>query len=245
MAADSTLETWERWLDLLYQHIVELHHDRVIWKELVELVEANRDIPDPWFFLDWVGRLWATTTVVGIRRLDDKDKNSISLVRLIDDIGKHPEVLSRQHYRSMYEATYPGDEWMQRRADEEFDEYVGAGLDVIQTEMTARDLADVRSAAATIRRHVNKYVAHTDERAGPPTATYADLDAALDGVTAIYRRYSLLIKGSAPADMAPTMQFDWKQPFLIAWRPDNAYLDALRRQGRVPRPDRDPDQEDG
>ncbi len=240
MAVESeTPERWTQWLEVLFQHIVELHDHRAIWNELVDMVQANREIPDPWFFLDWVGRLWASTMVVGIRRLDDRDPKSVSLARLIADVGKHPELASRKHHRSRHAETYPGDDWMQRRADEEYDDYVGSGLPL--AEMVQRDLDKLRAAGAAIRHHVNKYVAHTDEHAGPPTATYADIDAALDGVTALYRRYSSLITGSAPSAMTPTHQFDWTQPFLVAWKPDGDYLEALRRQGQVPRADpRDP-----
>jgi hypothetical protein len=230
-------ERWTLWLEVLYRHIVELHHDSALWNELVEIIETNRGIPDPWFFLDWVGRLWASTMAVGIRRLDDRHPKSISLARLITDIGKHPELVSREHYRALYAETYPDDDWMQRRADEEYDENVGRGLDAPPVDLVKRDLHALRSAGATMRHHVNKYVAHTDEHAGPPTATYGDIDAALDGVTALYRRYSLLITGSAPSMMTPTLQFDSTQPFLVAWKPDDHYLEALRRQGHVPRED--------
>jgi hypothetical protein len=172
---------------------------------------------------------------IGIRRLDDRDPSSISLARLIQDAAEHPTLVSREHYRSLYAETYPGDDWMQRRADEEYDDYVGPGAESLTAEIATRDLDQLKAAGSKIRHHVNKHVAHTDERAGPATATYIDLDEALDGVTALYRRYSLLIKGSAPTVMAPTLQFDWKQPFLVAWQPDDDYLEALRRQGQVPR----------
>jgi hypothetical protein len=236
---NAQLEKWAGWVDVLFQHLVQLHDDRAMWNELLEIVRSNTNIPDPWPFLDWISHLWATTMSVGIRRLDDTNPKSISLARLITEVGAHPEIPSRAQHRRLYAETYPGDAYMQGAADAAYDKLVGVGLDEPTSEMIDRDLVELRTSAATIRRHVNKFIAHTDEQAGLPSATFADLDAALAGATAVYQRYSRLITGSAPKDPTPRRQTDWKRAFLVPWQPNDSYLARLKAAGLVPRHDAD------
>lgn len=80
-------------------------------------------------------------------------------------------------------------------------------------------------------------MAHTDDKGLAPTATYQDLDDALEAEWQLYRRYSLLITGSAPSKGVPTMQEDWTRPFLVAWKPNERMVSLLAKKGHVPRRD--------
>lgn len=231
----SRLDVWNEWLDALFPHIANLHADREDRNKLVAMVEANREIPDPWNFINWVDHLWVTSTSLGIRRLAECDKGSISLGRVIDDVGKHREMVSRAHFLSLYAETYPGDAHMRRKAGEEYDQLVGPSLDMPSEEMTTKDRKALEAGVQAIRHYVNKHVAHLDDSLALPAATYADIDAAIEGVSLIYNRYCLLIRAEASPKMPPKMSYDWERPFLVAWKPDDRKLKLLQKRGKVPR----------
>lgn len=236
-STDGHLERWSVWIEVIFQHITELYHDRAIWHQLRDILIENKDVPEPWFFLDWTSRLWASSMAVGIRRLSDTRSDVVSLARLIKDVEKHPGVLTRDHHRGLYRASYLNQAHLLRMADESYDTLLGHGQDELTSSAISEDLIELTASARSVRHHVNKYVAHTDDQVGPTTTTYADLDHALDGAWKLYHRYSLLVTGSAPSRQVPVMQEDWTKPFLVAWCPNDRRLGLLKQRGIVPRTD--------
>jgi hypothetical protein len=56
---------------------------------------------------------------VAIRRLVDWDKRAISLIRLIEQIADHPEVLSRRRYVGHYKAGNLAKQFAHRHFDKQ------------------------------------------------------------------------------------------------------------------------------
>lgn len=89
---------WRSWLERIYRDVIYLAHSKRIYAGLGEIVRANRKIQIPSDFHDWASRNYGISTALAIRRLTDDRSDSVSLVRLLSEMARSPEVLSRASY---------------------------------------------------------------------------------------------------------------------------------------------------
>lgn len=75
--------------------------DRNVYREVGAIVQANRRVQVPSSLFGWMRRRHIETMTLGIRRLVDWDRCTISLVRLIEEIAGHLEVLTRRRFIRM------------------------------------------------------------------------------------------------------------------------------------------------
>src|SRR6266850_2902607 len=101
-AGDDQFKKWDRWLEKIKGDITRLSVNRHIFWEVQEIIKRNAKIQKPSSFYEWMGNLYATDAVIGVRRLLDKDDRSISLARLLTEIQEKPEVLSRARFLALY-----------------------------------------------------------------------------------------------------------------------------------------------
>jgi hypothetical protein len=127
---DPKLKKWIKWLKVIRDEVVYLLINRNIFWEVNEIIKNNKDIQKPSQFYNFLGDTYASYALMGIRRQVKIDSQSISLVRLLKEIIKNPEKLSRQYYKSLYKGSV-----VEHLADKHFDKYAGLGKDHISPKM--------------------------------------------------------------------------------------------------------------
>jgi hypothetical protein len=85
-------------------------------------------------------------------------------------------------------------------------------------ERVLADRKRLDEIAEPIIRHVNKRVAHFDERELPEVPTYGEINRALDFVGEVLNRYESLLKAAEWERLVPIHQSDWTQAFTVAWK---------------------------
>jgi hypothetical protein len=173
--------------------LASLRANQQRWRDYTAMVEANPLIQTPASFHGWLGDLYSTTQAVGIRRRADHDGRSVSLARLLFRMAEHPKVLSRDRFVRERLA-----EWREE-ADGWFDDVVGRG-DSLDPAVPRRELQTLKQKVDPIRRYVNKRLAHLDQHRFQAFPTFADLDATLDHLYGLLRRYHLILLGPALSD---------------------------------------------
>jgi hypothetical protein len=211
-AEDELYEKWVDWLEKIATQTHNLWAYRDYWRGLVEITQANDEIPPSTFF-DALGIWYADEQSVAVRRQLDKDHRSVSLWRLIRDIARHPEVMTRERHVSLWEEEH----WTQQ-ANANYDKFAGDGNDRIAPERTMKDLERLEAIAKPIKVYVDKRVAHTDEQAMSDVPTYDELNAALDELGKLLGKYMSLLKATVLATVSPVHQADWTQAFTVAWK---------------------------
>ena len=93
------------WLSKIYDDIQGLLVNRHIFQEVQQIIRSNPRIHLASSFYDWLRNVYLTTAVIGVRRQLDRDKRSISLTRLFEEIIENPEILSRERYVAIYEGS--------------------------------------------------------------------------------------------------------------------------------------------
>jgi len=148
---------------------------------------------------------------IGVRTLVDWHVNSISLVKLMQEIRDHPEVISRRRYTAKYTG------WLRPHGHSDFDRFAGHGKNQIDAKLIERQRKNLIASQRKIRTFVNKHIAHTSKNRMRNLPTYADLDVCVDLLEDLAKKFTLLIEQKGLTDVVPVIQYDWKAPFRVPW----------------------------
>jgi hypothetical protein len=213
---DALHARWVEWLEPIDGDITSLWTNRFIWNTVRDVVQGNPAIPASHFF-DAYGDWYARAQAVGIRRQADARQDVLTLAVLIGDIAEHPDVLTRARFQSHY----PQDWLPQATASRDFDTLAGEGADYFPAEVARADLEQLGETATPIRRYVNKVIAHYAQKQPAELPTYDDLNAAIDLLGELLRKYTLLLQAADRAEITPVFQYDWLAPFRLTWIPEH------------------------
>jgi hypothetical protein len=168
----------------------------------------------------WVANLYADSVVMGIRRQTDYREQSVSLVGLLTDMIQHPEVMTRERYfqLSISGGMSRDDPVEVAMINSAFDKYAGPGGDYVDPVIVEQDVERLRTVSTKVRAYVNRRVAHRT-RTDVSVPTFAELNAALDELDVVLRRYYLLLTAATLYSTTPTMQYNPWVPLTVPWIP--------------------------
>jgi len=212
MDADSRFQKWQEWLNIIYSDIQQLLINRHIFNEVQEIISSNPQIQIGSAFYNWMGTIYPAAMVMGVRRQLDNRNDCISLVRLLKEIKKNPKVLTRKRYLSMYNDSSLPD----FVPNTEFDSYCDGGKEYIDLVKVNEDLINLKFKAEKIKSFATKRIAHFDKEIFEDFPSYGELDAVLDYLEEIFKKYSLVLRADT-SDLLPIFLYDWKKIFRYPW----------------------------
>lgn len=205
---------WKRWLDKIGQYLGVLLVSYDVHKDIGRIVSKNKKIQSPALLHNWTSNNYIHTVYVSIRRLTDKDPRTISLYRLLEDIKKHPKVITR----SKYVSGYP--EWMRTEgfADRDYNNFANIRDNYISKFKIERQQKNLIKNTIIIKNYTDKWVAHLDlnrKRIKRPLSR--DIKKAIQCIDELYCQYNMLLTRGGLRTRKPVIQFDWKEPLRHAW----------------------------
>lgn len=213
MNDDARFEKWNNWLTKIYNDVQGLLINRYVFREVQRIIRSNPQIQRQSAFYEWMKNVYNAAVVIGIRRQLDTDKNSISFVRLFQEILKNPKILSRERYIALYAGSRLPNSYVQRG----FNKFSGAGQPHVNPDRIKADLSTLTQTAAEIRKYANKRIAHFDRSRFRNLPTDAEVDEALDYLEDLLKKYMALFRAEIYHRIVPTWQYDWKQIFRYPW----------------------------
>jgi hypothetical protein len=212
-ATPPRLTTWLEWLGLIRQDILELGENRATFREMLRIYDLNPTLATNAYFFDWLAGNYATTMAVGIRRQRDTNPDSVSMARLLEDLQANAATVTRAWFVSTYAGSPMGD----YRGNRDFDTFAPGGGPCLDPAIVRQDYDALQTLAKPLKKYVDKRIAHHDAKGHGVTATYAELDAALDEFRRLLQRYFLLLEqGALSPDV--TIQMPWTDIFLTPWQ---------------------------
>jgi hypothetical protein len=142
----------------------------------------------------------------------DQRADSISLYRLLDEIRRYAEVVSRRSYVAMFPA------YLRESAHRQFDAEAGVGKPYLSSSKVGSDLRALLRAHYRIRVIVNKRFAHLDQRnlrRRPPKME--DIEAVARLFERVLLRYQVLLTAKGQTGLLPVWQYDWTSVFREPW----------------------------
>jgi hypothetical protein len=120
-------------------------------------------------------------------------------------------VLSRKRYLSMYiDSSLPD-----VVPNTEFDSFGGGGGEHIDLIKVKEDLNNLKLKAGKIKNFATKRIAHFDKGIFEVFPSFGELDAVLDYLEKIFKKYSLLLRADS-SDLLPTFLYDWKKNLSVS-----------------------------
>ena len=205
---------WARWLKRIESNIFEMTQHRWLYREIGALVEANPALHVESAFYRWLRLIHVNDITMAIRREVDRNPRSISFLQLIDDIARHPHVISRRRWVHGYQ------HFMKDIGHRDFEKFAKPGAQRIDARVIRKDRAALLAAARKVQRFVNTYIAHRSRYAMKRLPTFPELDAAVDFLGGLLQRYTLVITQAGLNDVL--VKDDWQKPFRVAWIPPRA-----------------------
>lgn len=188
-----------------------MHDYRETSREVGRIIEANGKLPDSYYW-GYLRDTYATAQAIAIRRQGDTSQRVVSLARLLSEISADAKRIARDFFVGMFQ---PDTRRLGERGfDEHFAGSVGTHLD---PAIPSGDLHALTDTAAAVTRYVNQHLAHSDARASPDLPTFNDLDAAVDQIGYLFKKYANLLTASSYGTLVPVAQHDWKAIFRQPW----------------------------
>ena len=206
------------WLEDIYREVQQLLVNEHLFWELQKIVKENDNFKDAsGLFTRWIADGFKNSLMIAVRRQVKLDKQSISLRGFLEEIKKFPELVSREHYMSLYAGK---EKYVVQMGERSFDRVAGVGVNRIPVALVEQQIADLSASAVKVEAYADRRVAHFDRRdPARPFPTFDDLTAANKTMEKIVIRYWGLLKGGSLTELMPTIIFDWQDVFKFPWKP--------------------------
>ena len=202
---------WRRRLRKTEQYLSVLLTTHRVFEKVHSIAVSNNQIRSPKLFYNLLRNNYLISITIGISRLGDPDKRSISLYNLIEDIKKHPKAITREYFVSGYRRQD------RELADSDFNRFANKKNNFLSIRKLHRDLTGLKRALHIVRNFRNKWIAHLDiKRRSYKRPTYNDIAKALKAVDDLWSNYNLLLN-RVERSSEPVLQYDWKEPLRHIW----------------------------
>ena len=217
-AVASEIAKWRLWIEgPIRSDVVDMHFKRMMWREVNLMLEANPTVAQsPSAFWKFLWDSYATAQAIAIRRQADVRRDTCSLGRVITEMSKRADRLTRDYYVSLL-GERSNNELMVQRMNRGFDRLAN-GADRLDPKVCARDLNELADSARAVITYVDEHVAH--DAVASTTAdlpTYADMHSAVDTIGEVFNKYHVALTGGWWYTLEPVIQEDWHAIFRLPW----------------------------
>jgi len=221
MTLENRRERLTEWIGCIENNVAEAIVNQHIYWEVQTIIRDNPQLQSvSSAFYVWMDSTFVHSTALAIRRQLDKDRNSISIRRFLEELRSRPELISRDYHRSLYSRPEYNREHADYLANYTYDRHVGAGASVLDATTIEQELSALLDRSQVLHHYADRVVAHYDARGlTQPRPKFNDLENCLGLLEKLVLRYMLLLKGVSQESLLPTFLYDWKSVFRVKWLP--------------------------
>jgi hypothetical protein len=206
---------WQKWVGIIESDLANSVDDQAMFDVFREVVEQNGawiDSNEGATFVDLVKRSFASAAFMVVRRqVKARDKDAVSLLRLLTELAAQSHQLTYDAYLSFHPLEEP-DHWAwQRRV---FDGLSEDGQ-VISKPLLDTDIAEANRLSDQIEEIADRQVAHLDPKGTAAKVTFDDLRTCLDYFDKLTVKYIRFFTGTSYAGdtMKARLAFDTRRVF--------------------------------
>jgi hypothetical protein len=210
--ADSRIEKWHGWIEgQISNEIHAMHLHRATYQRVREIARENGRLPNSYFW-EYLQDTYAATQAVAVRRQVETSRRVRSLGRLLLELSDDPSRVSRAFFVGLWSDD------TRAMADEGFDEqFAGSVGTHLDPAIPRADLEDLTDTSESLKAFVEEHVAHSDARPRKGLPSFDDLDAAIDQIGHLLKKYVFLFTAAGLVQLVPVIQHDWEAVFRQPW----------------------------
>jgi AbiU2 len=190
MQTDPRLQKWCSWLQVITGDVQTLYLFRDIFNGTIDIVKSNDQIDKSSIFFGFFFNTYIDSVVMGIRRQTKANNDdSISLAKLLKEMTKNPESITRSYFYSLHHSSNPV-----RMINMQigFNQFAKPDSSYIDSELVEQDLHRLKDTCKSVEAYADQRVAHWDKKTMPFDLTLEDIFKALDILGDLVKRYNLL-----------------------------------------------------
>ena len=214
---DTKLQKWIKWLDIIKIEISEILIGRNIFWQLLESVESDSVKRGKIIYGHYLCSSFTSHVMMAIRRQIKDNKQSISLVRLLNELIENPEIISSDYFKSLWK-----DSTSKHKADTYFHDYSLGVYNHISREVVKADLEHLLKHTNKIEALSDQRLAHRDKKLFQSVPSITELEACIETFKIIFCKYYYLFHAEH-VDLLP----DFHNPDLKQIFYDKSLLDKL------------------
>jgi hypothetical protein len=199
-------------------HITDTFRHRKMFLDTTEMLRQHPTLQksnDAAYWYDWLRTLYGHYIVMAVRRELDRGATSPNLYRLLRDVAKRPQVLSRARYKAFFDGS-PLSNFGVDFGGQQFTEMAGSGA-FIDPRIVRRDLKIVGKQSALVIRYADKIVAHRTPESVATTLLH--VNESLEAIEEVLKKYYVLLTGNGLVGAEPSILHSWQEAFTVAWIP--------------------------
>jgi hypothetical protein len=206
---------WQLWAERIREDFGQVVEDRDVFEGFREVVQANGDWIDAnegGLFIDFIKRSYVGNAFMGVRRQLKVDKDSISLMRLLEEMAAQAHQVTLDFYLSIFpfkpEQEQDGLTWQEVTFRTFTDDRV-----TLSSRMISEHIQQARALAAEIERAADRTVAHTQKGGHKSNVTFDDLRSSIHHFDELTCRYLGLVTGKGWSSCGASIVFNWRKIF--------------------------------
>jgi hypothetical protein len=207
-----TFDKWVEWTEKIESDLIAIVHNQQIYNYFINIVNANfKHIESNvgLIFCDFVRQCYGVQAALGIRRHSKTDDDSISLMRLLEQIKQCASQFTYDFYLERY-PIINGNESQKSI----FQDFSDEGM-IISEHKIENDIRELKTIGSRVTDLVDRILAHLDKRGLKAQVTYSDLEESINVFNKMTCKYIRLIMFAAHLSLEPTIQSDWTKIFSV------------------------------
>lgn len=208
---------WIEWANKIQSDLTQIINNKQIYNYFIEIANTNLKHIKKYkgiLFCNFVRECYAAQAAMGIRRHAKIDNDSISLMKLLEQIKKCAKQFTYDFYLGQHPIS--GYEW-QKQTFQKFSE----NDKFISENMIDKDMGELREISRNVTDFVDRTMAHLDKRSYKQEATYDDLEQAIASLNKLACKYITFITAKGYPTLQATINFDWKEIFTVPLNTEN------------------------
>jgi len=204
---------WQTWIERIKNDLVAIVDDQEVAVTFDEVIGENAD----WikenhggYFCDFVRRSHAVAALLAIRRHLDKDKESVSMLRLLSQLSTCAEQFTFKFYMQQFPEE-PGQQGPWQRLTYGM---LSENGETLNKAVVDADIADVQTTTKHLTDLATKTLAHLDHRGHNATVTYKAVRDGVNHLAELVNKYLGLIAGYSQS-MKTSILFPWQNIFTV------------------------------
>jgi hypothetical protein len=201
-----------RWMKRIEGDIANrLMVPRQVHRKFVEVVNANMDHitrNSGWHFVDTVRHGYAAQVAMGIRRHVKSKNGSISIMRLIKQVGENARRFTYKFFLERFPIEHVN--WQEPTFGQFSDDMIA-----VSDRILTNDMQNLRALAKNVEDMVDKNIAHLDPKPHAVPVTFGDLEQCIDELNRLVCKYRTLFGEGGKSTLEPIILFDWEDIFGV------------------------------
>jgi len=206
---------WQDWAERIREDFGQVVEDRDVHEGFRDVVQANGtwiDENQGGLFVDFIKRSYVGNAFMGVRRQLKVDDDSISLMRLLEQMAAQAHQITFEFYLTIFPLTPDRDPDRFVWQEETFRGFTDDRV-TLSTRIVNEDMRRARELAAEIEKAADRTVAHLQKGEHKSNVTFDDLRSSIDHFDKLACRYLALITGKGWSSCGAKAVFPWGQIF--------------------------------